>query len=247
MTLFILVAVATPSTGVTSVAEVTSTTAPLPVVPLLRSAAAGCARAGTPLVLMLVTKLCATAAMDSTPPKVVDEGLGKSAPDMSGLLRRQIQLVPLLTSVMLWNCFSVSVAAPSIVDVVGVRVTVPAPMFSTSAYQPEPKLPVACGTVTATEAALFNVMSPARSVVATVYVVPTCALIVMLGRSLPAKALKVGAAAAPLVGPANTCAALCVASVTAKVPLPVIGEPVVVRKAGVVSATEDTPPALGIS
>src|SRR2546430_1256607 len=44
------------------------------------SESAGCACAGTPLVEIEVKKLCDTEAMDSTPPSVLDDGFGKSAP-----------------------------------------------------------------------------------------------------------------------------------------------------------------------
>jgi len=59
--------------------------------------------------------------------------------------------------------------------VVGASVAVPAPMSVTSNWH-EAKLPVACGTVTAMAEAFVNVNCLPQSVVATVYVVPVCAL-----------------------------------------------------------------------
>src|SRR5574340_96482 len=50
---------------------------------LERSAQTGIAPDGTPEVEMAVRKVWATAAMDSTPPSVVAEGLGRSAPTMA--------------------------------------------------------------------------------------------------------------------------------------------------------------------
>jgi hypothetical protein len=55
-------------------------------------------------------------------------------------------------------------------------------------------------------------------------------------------ALKVGVAAAPVVGPANNVLADWVWSVTARVPLVVTGDPATDRKLGTVSATEVTVP-----
>lgn len=54
--------------------------------------------------------------------------------------------------------------------------------------------------------------------------------------------LKVGAAAAPLVGPANKVFAACVARTAVNVPLEVTGDPETVRKAGMDNATEVTVP-----
>src|SRR5919198_1895549 len=50
-------------------------------------------------------------------------------------------------------------------------------------------------------------------------------LLVATGRSLPWSARKSGAAALPLAGPAKTVLAVCVASVSARVPLVVTGLP----------------------
>lgn len=58
---------------------------------------------------------------------------------------------------MFW--LTTSVAPPLIVLVVGVIVTAPAPLFCTSKAKPAAKLPVACGSVTATAEPLENVTS----------------------------------------------------------------------------------------
>ena len=60
--------------------EADRTTLPVPVVPSLRSAAAGCVRLGTPLVEIVLIHLCDAEAMLCTPPNVELEGFGKSAP-----------------------------------------------------------------------------------------------------------------------------------------------------------------------
>ena len=57
------------------------------------------------------------------------------------------------------------------------------------------------------------------------------------GRSFVTKALKAGAAAAPVVGPAQTVLAVWVASVTVKVPLVVMGEPLTEKIPGIDKAT----------
>jgi hypothetical protein len=54
------------------------------------------------------------------------------------------------------------------VEVAGVIVTIPVPRFSTSKEKPAAKLPVACGSVTATADALLNVTNSHASVVWTV-------------------------------------------------------------------------------
>jgi hypothetical protein len=73
--------------GVVKTGLVAKTTAPDPVVPLLKSAAAGCDAAGTPDVEIEVSHWCATAANDCTPPKVDALGLGNcvavTVPEMS--------------------------------------------------------------------------------------------------------------------------------------------------------------------
>ena len=74
--------VATPMLGVTKVGVVASTTTPLPVVPLDRLAAEGCAADTTPDVDMEVTNWFDTAANDCTPPLDAAPGLGRSAPTM---------------------------------------------------------------------------------------------------------------------------------------------------------------------
>lgn len=55
-------------------------------------------------------------------------------------------------------------------------------------------------------------------------------------------ARNVGAAALPVVGPANIVLAVCVASVPVNVPVPVTGEPLTVMKLGSASPTDETPP-----
>lgn len=60
--------------------------------------------------------------------------------------------------------------------------------------------------------------------------------------SAETRARKVGVAAPPEVGPANTVLAVSVASVIANVPLVVIGEPETDKKEGTVSPTEVTVP-----
>lgn len=65
--------------GVLSEGATARTTDPDPVTPLDKSEALGCACAGTPLVEMLVRKLCVTALMDSTPPSALALGLGSRA------------------------------------------------------------------------------------------------------------------------------------------------------------------------
>jgi energy-coupling factor transporter ATP-binding protein EcfA2 len=67
------------------------------------------------------------------------------------------------------------VDAPPIVDVVGVIVTVPAPMFLMSTNQSEGKFGlIARGMETATDAALESVTNLPASELTTVYVVPVC-------------------------------------------------------------------------
>src|ERR1700733_11427072 len=63
-----------------SAGDAANTTLPVPVVPLLRSEAAGCDRLGTPLVEIELTHSCDTDAMLCTPPSVELDGFGKSAP-----------------------------------------------------------------------------------------------------------------------------------------------------------------------
>ena len=62
------------------------------------------------------------------------------------------------------------------------------------------------------------------------------------GMSAATSARNVGAAAAPVVGPAQTRFAACVASVTASVPVVVTGEPPTEKIAGMDNATEVTVP-----
>jgi hypothetical protein len=62
------------------------------------------------------------------------------------------------------------------------------------------------------------------------------------GKSAATRARNVGADAPPEDGPARTRFAFCVASVTASVPLVVMGEPDTERNDGTVSATLDTLP-----
>ena len=62
------------------------------------------------------------------------------------------------------------------------------------------------------------------------------------GMSAATKARNVGVAAAPVVGPAHTRFAACVARVTANVPVLVTGEPPTEKIAGIVRATEETVP-----
>jgi len=92
----------------------------------------------------------------------------------------------------------VSDEAPLIVLVVGVIVTVPAPVFCTMKANPAPKLPVACGRVTAIALALLKVMSLQVSVEATVYEVPVCALIGALIESVPPESKRQLPSVAPL-------------------------------------------------
>ena len=75
-----VVPVAAPMLGVVSVGLVARTTAPDPVVPLLKSAAAGCEAAGTPEVEIELIHSCETAANDCTPPSVDALGLGHRYP-----------------------------------------------------------------------------------------------------------------------------------------------------------------------
>lgn len=77
-------------------------------------------------------------------------------------------MVPSLAIVHPMFCGMVSVDAPLMVEVVGVIVTVPAPLFWTSKPKPVLKLPVACGRVTATGLALLNVTRPQPSLDKTV-------------------------------------------------------------------------------
>jgi hypothetical protein len=68
------------------------------------------------------------------------------------------------------------------------------------------------------------------------------------GSSAIVKALKVGWAAAPLAGPAKTVLAVWVFRVSVRVPLPVTGEPVIVKMGAVdpsASPTLDTVPGVG--
>src|SRR3954447_14417103 len=69
-------------------------------------------------------------------------------------------------------------AAPLIVEVVDVTVTVPAPMFLSTTNQPAGNEPPACGCVTAIADAFESVTSFPLSPATTMYVVPVCALTV---------------------------------------------------------------------
>src|SRR5579864_5454891 len=67
------------------------------------------------------------------------------------------------------------------------------------------------------------------------------------GISAATRALKVGAAAAPLVGPARAVFAVWLARTAVRVPVVVTGEPETVRKDGRERATEVTPVLLMVA
>src|SRR5882672_5482124 len=79
--------------GVVRLGLMARTTAPDPVVPLLKSAAAGCDAAGTPEVEMELSHWCETAVRDCTPPSVDEVGFGSCAP-LSVPLSRVAGTVP---------------------------------------------------------------------------------------------------------------------------------------------------------
>ena len=66
------------------------------------------------------------------------------------------------------------------------------------------------------------------------------------GISAATMARNAGAAATPVVGPAKTVFAVCVARVSARVPLLVTGDPPTEKIAGADSATLVTVPAAGV-
>jgi hypothetical protein len=68
-----------------------------------------------------------------------------------------------------------------------------------------------------------------------------------VGKSAVTNARKVGVAAPPEVAPENTVLAVSVASVTANVPLEVIGLPATDRMAGTVRATLVTVPTVVVA